>query len=106
LGYTKGAKSMANVFSSICQMNLVSPPQPCSSHRTHRIEFQFSDNSRRHFFVCERHAANVGAIEQALLISGEFPVNACLVATSTRELNSMSFASSPMAAIRAAAPAR
>jgi len=84
---------MANVFSSICQMNLVSPPQPCSSHRTHRIEFQFSDNSRRHFFVCERHASNVAAIEQILLASGEFPVSACLVATSTRELNAVTFAS-------------
>jgi hypothetical protein len=83
---------MASFFSSICQMNLVSPPQPCSGRRTHRVEFQFSDNSRRQVFVCERHAANVGCIERALLASGEFPEKAELTAISTQELATMAFA--------------
>jgi len=82
---------MANVFSSICQMNLVNPPQPCSSRRTHRVEFQFSDNSRLHVFVCERHAGNVACIEKALISSGEFPDGAFLVATSTCELSYQGF---------------
>lgn len=82
---------MANVFSSICQMNLVNPPQPCSSRRTHRVEFQFSNNSRLHVFVCERHAANVACIEKALTLSGEFPEGAYLVATSTCELSYQGF---------------
>jgi hypothetical protein len=83
---------MASFFSSICQMNLVSPPQPCSGRRTHRVEFQFSDNSRRQVFVCERHAANVTCIEKALLTSGEFPEKAELTAISTQELATMAFA--------------
>jgi hypothetical protein len=82
---------MANVFSSICQMNLVNPPQPCSSRRTHRVEFQFSNNSRLHVFVCERHAANVACVEKALATSGEFPGDAFLVATSTCELSHQGF---------------
>lgn len=82
---------MANVFSSICQMNLVNPPQPCSSRRTHRVEFQFSDNSRLHVFVCERHAANLACVEKALAGSGEFPEGAFLVATSTCELSCQGF---------------
>lgn len=80
---------MANVFSSICEMNLVTPPQPCSGRRSHRVEFQFSDNSRLQVFVCERHAANVACVERALLTSGEFPVGAELVATSSQELSEL-----------------
>ena len=72
-------------------MNLVTPPQPCSGRRTHRVEFQFSDNSRRQMFVCERHAGNVGCIERALLAAGEFPQRAELVAISTQELAAMVF---------------
>lgn len=78
---------MANIFSSICEMNLVTPPQPCSGRRSHRVEFQFSDNSRLQVFVCERHAANVACVEKALLTSGEFPAGADLVATSSQELS-------------------
>ena len=81
-----------SVFSSICQMNLVSPPQPCSGRRSHRVEFQFSDNSRLQVFVCERHAANVACVERALLTGGEFPENAHLTATSTQELATINFA--------------
>ncbi len=92
---------MANIFSSICQMNLVSPPQPCSSHRTHRIEFQFSDNSRLHVFVCERHASDIASVEKALLSSGEFPENACLVATSTRALSACGFPTARLAVVAA-----
>ena len=88
---------MANVFSSICQMNLVNPPQPCSSRRSHRVEFQFSDSSRLHVFVCERHASDVMCIEKALVSSGEFPENACLVATSIRELSTSGFATPRLA---------
>lgn len=88
---------MANVFSSICQMNLVNPPQPCSSRRTHRVEFQFSNNSRLHVFVCERHAANVACIEKALTLGGEFPEGAYLVATSTCELTYQAFAPARLA---------
>ena len=88
---------MGNVFSSICQMNLVSPPQPCSNHRSHRVEFQFSDNSRLHVFVCERHAADVRCIERALMSSGEFPENASLVATSTRALSACGFSTARLA---------
>jgi len=88
---------MANVFSSICQMNLVSPPQPCSNHRSHRIEFQFSDNSRLHVFVCERHASDVACVERALMSSGEFPGNAHLVATSTRALSACGFSAARLA---------
>ena len=82
---------MANVFSSICEMNLVTPPQPCSGRRSHRIEFQFSDNSRLQVFVCEQHAANVTCVEKALLLSGEFPQGAELVGVSTRELKAAAF---------------
>ena len=78
---------MANVFSKICEMNLVTPPQPCSGHRTHRVEFQFSNNSRLQVFVCERHATDVACVEKALLLSGEFPGGADLIATSTQELS-------------------
>jgi hypothetical protein len=91
---------MANIFSSICEMNLVIPPQPCSGHRTHRIEFQFSDNSRRQVFVCERHASDVACVERALLESGEFPEGAELVAVATREIRTMGF--SPNLAVAAA----
>ena len=80
---------MANCFSTICEMNLVNPPQPCSGHRSHRVEFQFSDNSRLQVFVCERHAANAASIEKALLASGEFPEKAHLIATSSQELSTM-----------------
>lgn len=82
---------MASIFSSICQMNLVTPPQPCSGRRSHRVEFQFSDNSRLQVFVCQRHASNVACVEKALLASGEFPEGADLVAVSTQELKSVSF---------------
>jgi hypothetical protein len=82
---------MANIFSSICEMNLVTPPQPCSGRRTHRVEFQFSDNSRLQVFVCERHASNVPCVEKALLMSGEFPEGADLVAVSTREVKVAGF---------------
>jgi hypothetical protein len=82
---------MANVFSSICEMNLVTPPQPCSGHRSHRVEFQFSDNSRLQVFVCERHAGNVACVEKALVLSGEFPEGADLVAITTRELKAPTF---------------
>lgn len=88
---------MASVFSSICQMNLVTPPQPCSGRRTHRVEFQFSDNSRRQMFVCGRHAANVACIERALLASGEFPQRAELIAISTQELTPIAFPSVQLA---------
>lgn len=91
---------MANVFSSICEMNLVSPPQPCSGRRTHRVEFQFSDNSRLQVFVCERHAGNVACVENALLMSGEFPEKAELVAISTQELRTPAF--TPTLAVAAA----
>lgn len=82
---------MASVFSSICEMNLVTPPQPCSGRRTHRIEFQFSDNSRLQVFVCERHASNLACVEKALLLSGEFPASAELVAVATKELRTEAF---------------
>ncbi|PYY15267.1 MAG: hypothetical protein DMG61_07460 [Acidobacteria bacterium] len=82
---------MANIFSSICEMNLVTPPQPCSARRTHRIEFQFSDHSRLQMFVCERHAGNVACVERALSQSGEFPEGATLVSTSTQALSAISF---------------
>jgi hypothetical protein len=39
-------------------------------------------------FVCERHAANAGVIENALQASGEFPNGAQLVETKVRELQS------------------
>jgi hypothetical protein len=91
---------MANVFSSICEMNLVSPPQPCSGRRTHRVEFQFSDNSRLQVFVCERHAANVACVENALLMSGEFPAKVELVSVSTQELRTPTF--TPTLAVAAA----
>jgi hypothetical protein len=84
---------MASIFSSICQMNLVSPPQPCSGRRSHRVEFQFSDNSRLQVFVCERHAADVPCVERALLASGEFPEGASLVAVATQELKAPGFPS-------------
>ena len=82
---------MANIFSSICEMNLVTPPQPCSGRRSHRIEFQFSDHSRLQMFVCERHAGNVACVERALLESGEFPQGARLVSTSTQQLGGTNF---------------
>lgn len=82
---------MANVFSSICELNLVTPPQPCSGRRTHRIEFQFSDNSRLQVFVCAKHSADVACVERALAASGEFPSGAYLIATSTREIHSVPF---------------
>lgn len=79
---------MANAFSSICEMNLMNPPQPCSSHRSHRVEFQFSDQSRFQVFVCARHAETVSCIEKALKTSREFPPDAYLVSTQVRELHS------------------
>ncbi|HWY67931.1 MAG TPA: hypothetical protein VNX88_04650 [Terriglobales bacterium] len=88
---------MANIFSSICQMNLVSPPQPCSSRRSHRIEFQFSDHSRLQVFVCERHAGDVACVERALLAGGEFPDGATLVSTSTQVLSATCFVSNRLA---------
>lgn len=91
---------MANVFSSICEMNLVTPPQPCSGRRTHRVEFQFSDCSRLQVFVCERHATEVSCVEKALLLSGEFPEGADLVAVSTREIKPAVF--TPTLAVAAA----
>lgn len=91
---------MVNIFSSICEMNLVTPPQPCSGRRTHRVEFQFSDNSRLQVFVCQRHAAEVAIVEKALLMSGEFPESAELVAVSTCELKIGTFA--PTLAVAAA----
>ena len=91
---------MASIFSSICEMNLVTPPQPCSGRRTHRVEFQFSNNSRLQVFVCERHATNVACVERALLMSGEFPAGAELVAISTCELKPVSF--TPTLAVAAA----
>jgi hypothetical protein len=72
-------------------MNLVSPPQPCSARRSHRIEFQFSDQSRLQMFVCERHAGNVACVERALFESGEFPDGATLVSTSTQALSAINF---------------
>jgi len=82
---------LANIFSSICEMNLVTPPQPCSARRTHRIEFKFSDQSRLQVFVCERHAGNVACVERALSQSGEFPEGATLVSTSTQLLSATGF---------------
>ena len=81
----------SSIFSSICQMNLVCPPQPCSGRRSHRVEFQFSDNSRLQVFVCERHAGDVKCIEKALLASGEFPEGASLTSVATQELRANSF---------------
>lgn len=91
---------MASIFSSICQMNLVCPPQPCSGRRSHRVEFQFSDNSRLQVFVCERHAADVLCVEKALLASGEFPEGATLTAVATQELKAAPF--SPRLAVATA----
>ncbi len=91
---------MANVFSSICEMNLVTPPQPCSGRRSHRVEFQFSDNSRLQVFVCERHATEVSCVEKALLLSGEFPEGADLVAVSTQQIKLAVF--TPTLAVAAA----
>lgn len=91
---------MASIFSSICQMNLVCPPQPCSGRRSHRVEFQFSDNSRLQVFVCERHAADVLSVEKALLASGEFPEGATLTAVATQELKAANF--SPRLAVATA----
>jgi len=88
---------MANIFSSICEMNLVTPPQPCSGRRTHRVEFQFSDNSRLQVFVCAKHSADVATVERALVASGEFPAGAHLTATSTREITCTSFAPTRLA---------
>ena len=92
---------MANVFSSICEMNLVIPPQPCSGRRSHRIEFKFSDQSRLQVFVCERHAGNVACVERALSQSGEFPEGATLVSTSTQELSASCFLPNRLAAATA-----
>lgn len=91
---------MANFFSSICEMNLVTPPQPCSGRRTHRVEFQFSDNSRLQVFVCERHGSDVSCVEKALLMSGEFPDGVDLVAVSTQEIKPSVF--TPTLAVAAA----
>ena len=88
---------MANVFSSICEMNLVSPPQPCSGRRTHRVEFQFSDNSRLQVFVCAKHSSDVGSVERALAASGEFPLEAYVTAISTKEISNVSFAPARLA---------
>lgn len=77
-------------------MNLVSPPQPCSGRRSHRVEFQFSDQSRLQMFVCERHAANTAVVENALLVSGEFPNGAQLVETKVRELQSSKAMAAPL----------
>jgi hypothetical protein len=82
---------MASIFSSICEMNLVVPPQPCSGRRTHRVEFQFSDNSRLQVFVCQRHASDAACVKRALVASGEFPDGADLVAISTQELKAVTF---------------
>ena len=87
------AEKMATIFSSICEMNLVSPPQPCSGRRSHRVEFKFSDNSRLQVFVCERHSLDTPCVERALLASGEFPAGAYLVSTSTQDLNAVRFMS-------------
>lgn len=92
---------MANCFSSICEMNLVTPPQPCSGRRSHRIEFQFSDHSRLQVFVCERHAGNVACVERALFESGEFPEGAALVSTSTQALSTIGFLPNRLAAATA-----
>ena len=88
---------MANIFSSICEMNLVSPPHPCSARRSHRIEFQFSDHSRLQVFVCERHAGNVACVERVLFESGEFPEGATLVSTSTQALTAIRFVTNRLA---------
>lgn len=82
-------------------MNLVTPPQPCSAHRSHRIEFKFSDQSRLQMFVCERHAGNVACVERALLESGEFPEGATLVSTSTQALSAINFLPNRLAAATA-----
>jgi len=82
-------------------MNLVSPPQPCSARRSHRIEFKFSDQSRLQVFVCERHASNVACVERALLASGEFPEGATLVSTSAQALCTATFSPNRLAAATA-----
>lgn len=82
-------------------MNLVTPPQPCSASRTHRIEFKFSDQSRLQVFVCERHAGNVACVERALFQSGEFPEGATLVSTTTQVLSSTGFLPNRLAAATA-----
>ena len=92
---------MASVFSSICEMNLVTPPQPCSGRRSHRVEFQFSDNSRLQVFVCQRHSLDILCVEKALLASGEFPAGAYLVSTSTQELSALRFVSNQLAVAEA-----
>ena len=80
---------MASFFSTICEMNLLDPPQPCSHHRSHRVEFQFSDQSRFQIFVCGRHAADVDGIAKALLMSGQFLEKSELMGTSVQELGSL-----------------
>jgi hypothetical protein len=80
---------MASFFSTICEMNLLDPPQPCSHHRSHRVEFQFSDQSRFHIFVCGRHAADADCIAKALLVSGQFPDRSELTGTDVQELRAL-----------------
>lgn len=77
---------MASFFSTICEMNLLDPPQPCSHHRSHRVEFQFSDQSRFHISVCGRHAADPDGVAKALLMSGQFPDKSELTGTDVQEL--------------------
>jgi hypothetical protein len=81
---------MASFFSTICEMNLLDPPQPCSHHRSHRVEFQFSDSSRFQIFVCGRHAADTDAIAKALLMSGQFLEKTELARTDVQHLESIS----------------
>jgi hypothetical protein len=76
---------MVTAFSSICEMNLLSSPQPCSHRRTHRIEFEFSNRARVQVFVCERHAGCVDHVENAFRVNGDFP-SADLVGTTVQEL--------------------
>lgn len=80
---------MASFFSTICEMNLLDPPQPCSHHRTHRVEFQFADSSRFQVFVCGRHAADTDAIAKTLLMSGQFLDNSELARTDVQHLESI-----------------
>jgi hypothetical protein len=81
---------MASFFSTICEMNLLDPPQPCSHHRSHRVEFQFADSSRFQIFVCGRHAADADCIAKALLASGQFPDRSELTGTDVQELDAIS----------------
>ena len=77
---------MVTAFYNICEMNLLSSPEPCSHRRTHRIQFEFANHARVQVSVCEKHAASAAHVENAFRINGEFP-KASLVSTTVQELS-------------------